>query len=286
MASGARRTIADRPAGPVFVHRFTKPVFTIAGTHMETAPEGRRAAGEKPVATGKNRTSGMGGPSMFQGRSGAGFGAMSERREGRSAGGGARACHQASIPARHAPGRPHARDSGRNGGPTCDTTRTAGGVFDTGRVPGKRPWPAPTPGHSPGFPRFFVARPGRRRAPVKRLAPARVECRWQRSRMGDRLLETGSCRRTPTTDHSRHDHRIPNTITGGVPVSTGWQEVQIACRGWSAGHVKSRPSFNCRSSVLSGCLIKQPRAMAQVGRASQSVAKSDSPRFTAWYGRG
>jgi hypothetical protein len=69
--------------------------------------------------------------------------------------------------------------------------------------------------------------------------------------------------------------------TGGVPVSTGWQEVQIACRGWSAGHVKSRPSFNCRSSVFSGCLIKQPRAMAPVGRASQSVAKSDSPRFTA-----
>ena len=73
---------------------------------------------------------------------------------------------------------------------------------------------------------------------------------------------------------------------GGVPVSTGWQEVQIACRGWSAGHVKSRPSFNCRSSFLSGCLTKQPRAMAPVGRASQSVAKSDSPRFTAWYGRG
>jgi len=33
-------------------------------------------------------------------------------------------------------------------------------------------------------------------------------------------------------------------------------EVRIACRGWSAGHVKSRPSFNCRSSVLSGCLVK------------------------------
>ena len=73
---------------------------------------------------------------------------------------------------------------------------------------------------------------------------------------------------------------------GGVPVSTGWQEARIACRGWSAGHVKSRPSFNCRSSVFSGCLTKQPRAMAPVGRASQSVAKSDSPRFTAWYGRG
>jgi len=41
---------------------------------------------------------------------------------------------------------------------------------------------------------------------------------------------------------------------GGVPVSTGWQEARIACRGWSAGHVKSRPSFNCRSSVFSGCL--------------------------------
>lgn len=80
-------------------------------------------------------------------------------------------------------------------------------------------------------------------------------------------------------------HRNPST-RGGVPVSTGWQEVQIACRGWSAGHVKSRPSFNCRSSFLSGCLTKQPRAMAPVGRASQSVAKSGSPRFTAWYGRG
>ena len=30
---------------------------------------------------------------------------------------------------------------------------------------------------------------------------------------------------------------------GGVLVSTGWQEVQIACRGWSAGHVKSRPQL-------------------------------------------
>ena len=83
--------------------------------------------------------------------------------------------------------------------------------------------------------------------------------------------------------HCREDR---STQHGGVPVSTGWQEVQIACRGWSAGHVKSRPSFNCRSSVFSGCLVKQPRAMAPVGRASQSVAKSDSPRFTAWYGRG
>ena len=76
------------------------------------------------------------------------------------------------------------------------------------------------------------------------------------------------------------------SFTGGVTVSTGWQEVQIACRGWSAGHDKSRPSFNCRSSFLSGCLIKQPRAMAPVGRASQSVAKSDSLRSTAGYGRG
>jgi hypothetical protein len=73
---------------------------------------------------------------------------------------------------------------------------------------------------------------------------------------------------------------------GGVPVSTGWHEVQIACRGWSAGHVKSRPCFNCRSSVRSGCLTKQPRAMAPAGRASQAVAKSGSPRSTAWYGRG
>ena len=64
------------------------------------------------------------------------------------------------------------------------------------------------------------------------------------------------------------------------------QEVQIACRGWSAGHVKSRPSFNCRSSVFSGCLVKQPRAMAPVGRASQSVAKSDSLHSTAGYGWG
>ena len=75
-------------------------------------------------------------------------------------------------------------------------------------------------------------------------------------------------------------------LFGGVLVSTGWQEVQIACRGWSAGHVKSRPSFNCRSSVFSGCLVKQPRAMAPVGRASQSVAKSDSLCFTAGYGQG
>jgi len=30
---------------------------------------------------------------------------------------------------------------------------------------------------------------------------------------------------------------------GGVLVSTGWQEVQIACRGWSAGHDKSRPQL-------------------------------------------
>jgi len=40
-------------------------------------------------------------------------------------------------------------------------------------------------------------------------------------------------------------------------------------------------SFNCRSSVFSGCLIKPPRAMVPVGRTSQSVAKSDSPCFTA-----
>ena len=30
---------------------------------------------------------------------------------------------------------------------------------------------------------------------------------------------------------------------GGVLVSTGLQEVQIACRGWSAGHAKSRPQL-------------------------------------------
>jgi len=78
----------------------------------------------------------------------------------------------------------------------------------------------------------------------------------------------------------------PLTILGGVLVSTGLQEVQIACRGWSAGHVKSRPRFNCRSTVCSGCLTKPPRAMAPVGRASQTVAKSDSPRFIAWHGRG
>ena len=95
-----------------------------------------------------------------------------------------------------------------------------------------------------------------------------------------RTLRTG-CHRGPAESAG-----FLTTIHGGVPVSTGWQEVQIACRGWSAGHVKSRPSFNCRSSVFSGCLTKQPRAMAPVGRASQSVAKSDSPRFTAWYGRG
>jgi len=95
-----------------------------------------------------------------------------------------------------------------------------------------------------------------------------------------RTLRTG-CHRGPAESAG-----FLTTIHGGVPVSTGWQEVQIACRGWSAGHVKSRPSFNCRSSFLSGCLTKQPRAMAPVGRASQSVAKSDSPRFTAWYGRG
>ena len=34
-----------------------------------------------------------------------------------------------------------------------------------------------------------------------------------------------------------------NSIKGGVLVSTGLQEVQIACRGWSAGHAKSRPQL-------------------------------------------
>ena len=40
-------------------------------------------------------------------------------------------------------------------------------------------------------------------------------------------------------------------------------------------------SFNCRSSVFSGSLVKLLRAMAPVGRAYQSVAKSDSSCFIA-----
>jgi len=110
----------------------------------------------------------------------------------------------------------------------------------------------------------------------------------------DRLssgLSSGFSLRTVPRRKSGSGGRFPtgcpiSCLFGGVLVSTGWQEVQIACRGWSAGHVKSRPSFNCRSSVFSGCLVKQPRAMAPVGRASQSVAKSDSLCFTAGYGQG
>jgi hypothetical protein len=32
-----------------------------------------------------------------------------------------------------------------------------------------------------------------------------------------------------------------NGCLGGELDSTGQSEVQVACRGWSAGHVKSRP---------------------------------------------
>ena len=132
-----------------------------------------------------------------------------------------------------------------------------------------RPWGFQ---HRQGLPYRMAARAN---------GPAGVHgVRWRR------CLGTAPDRSTRGTTKGKEGPQEGPQNTGGVPVSTGWQEVQIACRGWSAGHVKSRPSFNCRSSVFSGCLIKQPRAMAPVGRASQSVAKSDSPRFTAWYGRG
>ena len=148
-------------------------------------------------------------------------------------------------------GRETAFFSAKKWASECDTTDTARGVSNIGRVERLEWCRGPR---------------ARRRKPRGLLAQV----------PGLALASPGEKASTPEKA----------SIQGGVPVSTGWQEVQIACRGWSAGHVKSRPSFNCRSSVFSGCLTKQPRAMAPVGRASQSVAKSDSPRFTAWYGRG
>jgi len=121
---------------------------------------------------------------------------------------------------------------------------------------------------------FFQGNEGRRSA--RPIQPLRFRT------IVSSTLDGGGREAVRVVDTCRQSSRLlGHKPDGGVPVSTGWQEARIACRGWSAGHVKSRPSFNCRSSVFSGCLTKQPRAMAPVGRASQSVAKSDSPRFTA-----
>jgi hypothetical protein len=44
--------------------------------------------------------------------------------------------------------------------------------------------------------------------------------------------------------------------------STGLLRCRVACRGWSAGLVKSRPKLRCREDSLSpyGCLIANPAA--------------------------
>ena len=51
---------------------------------------------------------------------------------------------------------------------------------------------------------------------------------------------------------------------GGELDSTGQVEVQVAYRGWSAGHAKSRPKLNCQYHG-SGCLRRQPRLRSFAG---------------------
>ena len=70
---------------------------------------------------------------------------------------------------------------------------------------------------------FCAARP---------IQPVRF-CTIKRSRP---LLRSGGRR-----GHRKRAKTIPRGRTG----IDRMLEVRIACRGWSAGHVKSRPSFNC-----------------------------------------
>jgi hypothetical protein len=64
---------------------------------------------------------------------------------------------------------------------------------------------------------------------------------------------------------------------GGELASTGCAKASVACRGWSVGHVKSRPNPKCRSALRSGCLTlhrsPEPRALPEGERISAMLIR-------------
>jgi len=73
---------------------------------------------------------------------------------------------------------------------------------------------------------------------------------------------------------------------GGELDSTGQLEALAACRGWSAGHVKSRPPIKCRASARNGCLAKVAPAEDLCRRGLTAGCKFGSPRVIVGYARG